>query len=126
MAQRLGDYKTGKSTQNAQAEIEETLRDLISSLRRMIEDAESKGAGESDGQPPLVPMSAELKLIMILQKRVAARTKTYDAEIPQQLRVTEEAADEAMEISRKQGQVEDLTRRVAEKLNKENQTGRDR
>ncbi len=126
VAQRLGEYKTGQVTQNNQAEIEQTLRDLINALRRQIEDSESQGAGESDGQPPLVPMSAELKLIQALQKRVAARTKTYDAEIPQQLRVTEEAADEAREISRKQGQVEDLTRRVAEKLNKENQTGRDK
>ena len=68
-------------------------------------------------------MSAELKLIMFLQQRVADRTKSYDTDVPQQLRVTEQAAEEALGISRKQGQVEDLTRKLAVKINKDNQGG---
>ena len=43
--------------------------------------------------------------------------------MPEQLRVTEEGQNEALEISRKQGQVEDLTRRLAEKLSKANKGG---
>ena len=68
-----------------------------------------------------MPRSAELKLIQKLQKRVHKRTKDYDAAVPQQLRVTEEAKDEAVEISRKQGKVEKLTRKIANKINKEQQ-----
>ena len=68
-----------------------------------------------------MPRSAELKLIQKLQKRVLKRTQTYDTAIPKQLRVTEEAKDEAGEISRKQGKVEKLTRKLANKINKEQQ-----
>jgi hypothetical protein len=68
-----------------------------------------------------VPRSAELKLIQKLQKRVLKRTQNYDKSVPEQLRVTEEATDEAFEISRKQGKVEKLTRKLANKINKEQQ-----
>lgn len=68
-----------------------------------------------------MPRSAELKLIQKLQKRVYKRTKAYDQAVPQQVRVTEEARDEAVEISRKQGKVEGLTRKLANKINKEQQ-----
>ena len=68
-----------------------------------------------------MPRSAELKLIQKLQKRVLKRTQTYDKAVPEQLRVTDEAKDEAKEISRKQGKVEKLTRKLANKINKEQQ-----
>lgn len=57
----------------------------------------------------------------MLQKRVYKRTKAYDLAVPKQVRVTEEARDEAVEISRKQGKVEGLTRKLANKINKEQQ-----
>ena len=60
---------------------------------------------------------------MIKQKRVNKRTKTYDAEIPEQLRVTDESLEAASELSRKQAKVEEMLRRMATKLNKENQAG---
>ena len=63
--------------------------------------------------------SAELKLILGLQKRVYKRTVSYDAQVPEQLRVTEEATTEAGEIARKQGRVKQLTRKLAIKINKE-------
>jgi hypothetical protein len=68
-----------------------------------------------------VPRSAELKLIQKLQKRVLKRTQNFDKSVPEQLRVTEEAKDVAFEISRKQGKVEKLTRKLANKINKEQQ-----
>ncbi len=73
-----------------------------------------------------MPRSAELKLINKLQKRVLKRTQNYDTSIPEALRVTEEAKDEALEISRKQGKVESLTRKLANKINKLEQQAKDR
>ena len=73
-----------------------------------------------------MPRSAELKLINKLQKRVLKRTQNYDTSIPEALRVTEEAKDEALEISRKQGKVESLTRKLANKINKIEQEAKDR
>ena len=65
-----------------------------------------------------MPSSAELKLIKKLQERVAKRTKDYDKTVAQAMRETEEAKDEAKEISGKQGRVEDLTRKLANKQTK--------
>ena len=59
-------------------------------LRRTIEDNEGGQAGQCNGEPPLVPMSAELKLIVGLQKRVAKRTQEYDAHVPQPQRATDD------------------------------------
>ncbi len=73
-----------------------------------------------------MPRSAELKLINKLQKRVLKRTQNYDTAIPEALRVTEEAKDEALEIARKQGKVESLTRKLANKINKLEQQAKDR
>ena len=56
-----------------------------------------------------------------MQKRVYKRTASFDEEVPQALRATEEASDEASEISRKQGKVKELTRALAIKINKENE-----
>ena len=64
-----------------------------------------------------------MKLIQALQKRVLQRTRSYDTEVPEQLRVTDEGKEEALEISRKQGQVEELTRKMAEKLDKDGGSG---
>ncbi len=58
---------------------------------------------------------------MIKQKRVNKRTKEFDGAVPEQLRVTEESREAATELSRKQNKVEELMRRMAIKLNKENQ-----
>lgn len=119
VASRLAEQKTSEATQSMQVEIEDTLRMLIDALRRTIEDSEAGECGQCNGQPPLVPMSAELKLILGLQKRVHKRTVSYDTQIPEQLRVTEEATAEADEIARKQGRVKQLTRKLAVKINKE-------
>jgi hypothetical protein len=64
-------------------------------------------------------MSAELKLVQALQKRVYRRTVEYDGQVPEPQRATEENKDAAGEISRKQGRVEELTRKLAIKLNKQ-------
>lgn len=66
-----------------------------------------------------MPSSAELKLIQALQKKVAKQTKDYDAQVPEQMRVTDEAKGEATAIAGKQARVTDLTRKFANKLSKD-------
>ncbi len=72
------------------------------------------------GQPPLVPISAELKMIRFLQERVNKSTKEYDANVPEALRETAEASDEAKALRAREDRVRDLTRKLAGKLAKEN------
>ena len=59
-------------------------------------------------------------MIRYLQERVNKRTKEYDEGMPLAMRETDDAKDEAKELSRKQGKVRDLTRKLATKLNQEN------
>ena len=57
-------------------------------------------------------------MLKMLEEKVAKRTKDYDTQVPEQMRQTEEARDEAKEIGKKQGRVEELTRKLADRLNK--------
>ncbi|MGE3173346.1 MAG: hypothetical protein AB7O97_12030 [Planctomycetota bacterium] len=120
VARRCRSDETGKVVQQKQAEVEDTLGLLINALRRTIEDREGGQPGQCNGQPPLVPISAELKMIKFLQERVNARTKDYDEGMPAELRDTDAARAEALELSERQGRVRDLTRKLATKLNQEN------
>ncbi len=68
-----------------------------------------------------MPRSAELKLIQKMQKRVYQRTKAYDEKVAEDARKSPEAIAEAKELSRKQGRVTEMTRKLANKINKESQ-----
>jgi hypothetical protein len=124
VARRLQEQRVGTATQGMQAEIEANLALLIDALRRAIEQGEGGGNCNCNGEPALVPTSAELKLIQGLQKRVATRTKKYDAEVPEALRVTDEAKDEAAEIARKEGRIVELTRALANKVSRVPEAGK--
>lgn len=121
-AGRLEQTKTGDLTQQLQADIEQTLKDLIDALRRQIEmNASQGGSCMCNGQPVLVPTSAELKLVMLRQKHVNRKTTAYDERVPAEQRGAEDAIEAATEISRQQGVVEDLLRRMAVKMAKDAQ-----
>jgi hypothetical protein len=124
VAERLARSDSGPRTQSLQAAIEETLKDLIDALRRRMEEEDGGQGGQCNGQPPLVPMSAELKLVLLQQQHVNRRTRQYDEAVPEHARMTEEARLEAADLSRKQGRVEELMRLVAIKHNKESPAGK--
>lgn len=57
-------------------------------------------------------------MIQQLQKLVAKQTKDYDARVAPEQREDDDAKVMARQISVKQGRVEDLTRKLANQLNK--------
>lgn len=120
VSKRLRANETGQPVQQMQAEIEETLAMLINALRRTIELREGGGNCNCNGQPQLVPISAELKMIRYLQERVNKRTIEYDTAVPEAERETALAKEEAKVLSGRQVRVRDLTRKLAAKLGKEN------
>ena len=63
------------------------------------EDGEGGQCSSCNGVPQLVPLSAELKLVQALQKRVHKQTKQYDQERSEQDPLTEEARAEAVKLS---------------------------
>lgn len=119
---------TSAPLQQRQAEVEDTLTLLVNALRKTIESREG-GQGDqssSGGEPPLVGVSAELKMIKFLQERVNKGTKDYEQSHPQDQRSTDQALDESTALSRRQARVRDLTRKLAAKLGKENDAEEDK
>jgi len=60
-------------------------------------------------------------MLRFLQERVNKKTKELDA-VPAEQRAAEATQAEVATTSKKQGKVQDLMRRLAEKLGKENET----
>jgi hypothetical protein len=76
----LDASRTDGYTQLVQREIETTLVELIEALKKLREQKPSQntGGGGGGGEPPLLPNSAELKLLRAAQLRVNRRTKAFD------------------------------------------------
>jgi hypothetical protein len=64
-------------------------------------------------------VSAELKMLRFLQERVNKATKEFDAR-PAAQKVADAGKAASDQLSTKQGRVQDLMRRLAVKLGKEN------
>lgn len=115
LGKRLTGNDTAEGTQDAQREVEELLTMLINALRKVIEQREGgQCKGQCNGKPPLVPRSAELKMLRYLQERVNKSTKEFD----ERDGAAKNAAD-ADKLAKKQAKVHDLMRRLADKIAKE-------
>ncbi len=66
-----------------------------------------------------MPVSAELKMLKFLQERVNKSTKEFD-KLADEAKHTAEGGAKADLLSGKQGRVQELMRKLAVKLNKEN------
>lgn len=77
---RLGDLleegRADEYTQALQQDVAVTLQELIDALQRNLQKKKSQGGGgECNCEPPLVPGSAELKMLRSMQLRVHHRTE---------------------------------------------------
>ncbi|MCR9244408.1 MAG: hypothetical protein NXI31_05210 [bacterium] len=72
-----------------------------------------------------MPVSAELKMLKFLQERVNKATKAFD-EQPKEAKHTAAGGQKADQIAGKQGRVQQLMRKLAVKLNKENHAEEER
>ncbi len=120
VVKRCRGKETDAPVQAGQREVEDILELLINALRREIERRDGGGQCNCNGQPPLVPVSAELKVLRYLQERVNKATKEFDGR-PSDQKTSDEAAAVAKTLSTKQGRVQDLMRKLAVKLGKENE-----
>jgi len=83
-AQRLADAQVGPLTQAVQDEIAATLRELVEAVRQLREQESSNPSepGEPSSDPnqqqPLLPGSAELKLLRASQQRINDRTSAIE------------------------------------------------
>ncbi|MFK7822201.1 MAG: hypothetical protein AB8G99_26130 [Planctomycetaceae bacterium] len=90
VAGRLEDAKVGELTQEIQADIVEALQEMVGALQKEMEKGEDKQQGQQQqqqtpqdqqGDPVLVEMLAELRMLRTLQKRINRRTKQIGREL---------------------------------------------
>ncbi len=96
VAERLIAYQTGALTQSMQKEVLEALEQLLDSVRRMQQENQKQdepqpSASPTDQTSPLLPTSAELKLLRSSQARVHERTEAIE-----KAKTLETGADEVL------------------------------
>ncbi len=125
VAKLLETYETGEVTTVRQQEVERLLKALIEALRRQIEykDNDQQGQSQSDGDQPLVPLSAELRMLRTLQEGVNRKTKVVN-----KLKKGKARKSLADDAAKQEGRVGGLTRKLANKLQKDegNEDGEDK
>ncbi|MCH7595119.1 MAG: hypothetical protein IID35_01045 [Planctomycetes bacterium] len=99
VAERLAVWKVGRVTQTIEQEIVETLEQLLAAVKKMQQESEQQdGQGsKSDGNPPLLPKSAELRLLRASQNRVNTRTLATQRSVAE----GDETAEGGMRVLRK-------------------------
>ncbi len=114
---RLQGKETGPETQRIQSEVVNTLKELIEAIQKLQEEG-MPGGGEGGGQEagkqpaPLLPGSAELKLLRSCQQRVnrdteALKTKAANGELidPRQQKDRARLADRQNELAEMAGKM---------------------
>jgi len=76
LGELLEDGRADEYTQALQHDVAVTLQELIDALQRNLQKKKSEGgSGQCNCEPPLVPGSAELKMLRSMQLRVHHRTE---------------------------------------------------
>jgi hypothetical protein len=108
--------RTDQYTQTLQKEIETTLEELIEALQKAQSQKEGGGGGGGGGgEPPLLPNSAELKLLRSAQLRINRRTAAIEAARPKEGTLDESLKGEAQTIATRQAEIAEMTIRILER-----------
>ncbi|MBN1556341.1 MAG: hypothetical protein JXA11_16495 [Phycisphaerae bacterium] len=121
----LNEFDPGSLTRATQKDIEQTLEELLESVRKELSKGPGRGMGGGGGgccKPPLIPPIAELRMLRMKQLRVNRNTKRLDeltrtGNLPDERRQTEHT-----KLTRRQEQVLELVRDIRAKMKKENQS----
>jgi len=115
VGQLLDTQKVDSYPQSLQKEIEITLEELIEALQKAQQQKEGGGGGGGGGgEEPLLPNSAELKLLRLSQLRVNRRTESFDKSRPK-TELEPVLKQEVMNISQRQAEIADMTIRILER-----------
>jgi ClpP class serine protease len=85
VADRLAASKVGAITQTIEDEIVDALEQLLDAVQKMQQENEQQSQNaqqqQNSGEPPLLPKSAELKLLRASQHRINTRTLTIEESV---------------------------------------------
>lgn len=115
----LGETRTDELATGLQGEIETTLKELIEALEKARQPKPPNPGGQGGGgggQPPLLPNSAELKLLRASQLRINRRTDTVGKSAGEGKTLDNAQIGELKTLSDRQRQIGEMTDRI---LNRE-------
>jgi hypothetical protein len=117
IAQLLDAKRLDAYTQSQQREAERTLEELIGALRQAQKQKAGggSGGGGGGGEPPLLPGSAELKLLQAAQLRVNRRTLALDASRLPTGELAEPLKQELGKLAQRQAEIGEMTVRILER-----------
>ena len=119
VAGMLATYHVGALTQAIEQEIVEALEQLLEAVQRMQQENEQQemSPGEADSsQSPLLPRSAELKLLRSSQLRVNKRTTAIETVRRAKAEAPELLADAANAVAARQKECATIAEEMRERL----------
>ncbi|MHC4695127.1 MAG: hypothetical protein ACYTFA_00110 [Planctomycetota bacterium] len=119
-ADRLAALDVGPITQNIEREIVETLEQLLEAVQRMQQENEQQaGSGGTDPEnQPLLPPSAELKLLRSSQVRVNSRTVAIETARAAQSETPETLAGLLNTAAARQAQCAQIAQEMRDRQNR--------
>ena len=121
---KLADKDAGQLTQAIQTQIEQTLEELVNSIRKQLAEHRDRakggggpsGGGGGKGKQPLVPPIAELKMLRTMELQIAGITKLLDKQVVSGELPKEKAAVEFKTVTDRQKEVQRLAEEMKKKL----------
>ncbi len=119
VANRLGKLNVGVLTQTLEDELVTTLQDLVAAIAEKLEDmknqqGQSPSSAQQDQDQPLLPTSAELKLLKSMQVRVLKRTTVIDEERARGNLEKDELQTATRSATRRQKEAAEIAREMRE------------
>jgi hypothetical protein len=118
--EKLAAAVVGLPARTLQEGIEQALRELLDAIKKKQEENESgegSGSGGDQGNPPLLPSSAELKLLRSCQIRVNKMTDSIRTQ-RQELATGDQLNHDLQKLSQRQQQVSEMARQMHESMTK--------
>jgi hypothetical protein len=119
VADRLAATKVGVLTQTIEEEIVRTLEGLLQAVQRMRQEDEQQAAGMNSGSAddlqPLLPASAELKLLKAGQVRVNDRTVAIEAARGDTAESAEDLDDAVRAVSARQIECSEMAKEIRDR-----------
>ena len=111
----LDEQRTDDYTRTLQKEVETTLEELIEALQKAMKSGGGGGGGGGGNcPPPLLPNTAELKLLRALQLRVNRRTKSFDKARPEG-ELDEVMKSEIAKITALQAEIANMVKQILDR-----------
>ncbi len=122
VAEMLEQRQTDDYVQSQQKEIEITLQELIDALQQAQKQKEAQsggggGGGGGGGNEPLLPGSAELKLLRAAQFRINRKTEAIDSARASKGELNQVLKEDLQTTSRRQSEIAEMTIRILERGN---------